>query len=135
MPTTLPLPPTVRLVAPVVSITWTDDPVTTETPIKAVHVNELRQAIDARRRQHCLPPLPWTDDPVIARYTVIRAIHLLELRQAIQECWHAAGLGPLPDWTCGSPPSPERVVFASDIKDLRRWYRRDELLRRAFARA
>ena len=118
---TLTLPPTVRLVAPVRPIVWTDDPVTTETPIKAVHVNELRQAIDARRRQHNLPPFLWTDDPVIARYTVIRAIHLLELRQAIQDLWQAAGLGPIPDWTCGSPPSPERVVFASDLMDLRTW--------------
>lgn len=120
MPMTLPLPPTVRLVAPVRPIVWTDDPVTTETPIRAIHVNEFRQAIDAQRRQHSLTPFQWTDDPVIAHYTLIRAIHLLELHQAIQDLWSASGRGPLPAWTCGSPPSPERVVFASDVNDLRR---------------
>ncbi len=121
MPLTLTLPPTVRLVAPVRPLVWTDDPVTTETPIKAVHVNELRRAIDGQRRQHSLPPFAWTDDPVIARYTAIRAIHFLELRQAVQDLWNAVDLRPLPDWTCGSPPSPERVIFASDITDIRGW--------------
>ena len=119
---TLTLPPTVRLVAPARPIIWTDDPVTTETPIKAVHVNELRQVIDSRRRQNGLSPFPWTDDPVIARYILIRAIHFLELRQAIQDLWHAAGLGSLPEWSCGSPPSTDRVVFASDVNDLRRYF-------------
>ena len=117
----LDLPATVQLVAPARPIVWTDDPVTTETPIKAVHVNELRQQIDVQRRRHGLPKFLWTDDPVIARYTLIRAVHFLELRQAIQEIWTVSGLGALPPWICGSPPSTERVVFASDVTDLRRW--------------
>jgi hypothetical protein len=118
---TLTLPPTVRLVAPVRRTVWTDHPVTTETPIKAVHVNELRRVVDARRRTVGLAPFAWTDDPVIAGYSVIRAVHFLELREAIQGVWTAACLGPLPEWTCGSPPSPERVIYASDVNDLRAW--------------
>lgn len=118
---TLTLPPTVRLVAPVRRTVWTDDPVTTETHIKAVHVNELRRVIDLRRRTVGLAPFAWTDDPVMAGYSVIRAVHFLELRQAIQDVWTAARLGPLPAWTCGSPPSPERVIYASDVNNLRAW--------------
>lgn len=113
------LPPTVRLAPAPMLVVWTDDPVTTETPIKAVHVNELRRVIDAQRRQVGLPAFSWTDDPVIARYTVIRAVHFLELHAALQEAWTQAGRGRLPAWTCGSPPSTERVVLASDVNDLR----------------
>src|SRR5882724_2025693 len=104
------LPPTVRLVAPARRHAWTDDPVTTETPIKAVHVNELRRAIDALRSQAGLPLIAWTDNPVMAGATVIRAIHFLELRQAIQDLWRSLGLGSPPNWTAGKPPSPDRVI-------------------------
>ena len=117
----LTLPSTVLLVPATAPTVWTDDLVTTETPIKAVHVNELRREIDARRRQLGLKAFCWTDDPVIARYTVIRAVHFLELRAALQEVWTRAGRGQLPDWTCGSAPSSERVIFASDVNDLRHW--------------
>ena len=48
---TLTLPPTVRLVAPAPPIVWTDDPVTTETPIKAVHVNEHCHAMQEVRKR------------------------------------------------------------------------------------
>jgi hypothetical protein len=116
------LPPTVRLASRPV-LRWTDDPVTTETPIKAVHVNELRRAIDTLRSQADLASFTWTDDPIMAGGTVIRAIHFLELRQAIQDLWEFARLGTLPAWTAGSPPSPERVVFTSDVNDLRCWGR------------
>jgi len=109
--------------APLASDVWTDDPVTSETPIKAVQVNELRHAVDLRRQKAGLEPFRWTDDPIIARYTVIRAIHFLELRNSIQELWHSDGEGDLPDWTVGSPPSADgrRPILASDMNDLRRW--------------
>ncbi|MFN0072428.1 MAG: hypothetical protein ACKVVP_13170, partial [Chloroflexota bacterium] len=74
-----------------------------------------------RRRELGLPPFAWTDDPVIARFTLIRVVHFLELRQVIQELWRTAGRGLLPGWTAGSPPSPERVIFAADVNDLRLW--------------
>lgn len=115
------LPPTVRLSPSRRTIRWTDDPITTETPIKAVHVNELRRAIDALRSQAGMPSFAWTDDPIMAGATVIRAIHFLELRQAIQNLWNVARLGTLPDWTDGSPPAAHRVIFASDVNDLRSW--------------
>lgn len=115
------LPPTVRLRPAAPPLVWTDDPVTTETPIKAVHVNELRRVIDVRRRQVGLPAFSWTDDPVIRGFTLIRAAHFLELHAALQEIWSLAGRGQLPAWSCGSPPSAERVVFTSDVNDLRHW--------------
>lgn len=115
------LPPSVRLAPQSRPIVWTDDPVTTDTPIKAVHVNELRRAVDRQRRLIGLPMAAWTDDPVIAGYTLIRAIHMLELQAAIQEIGSVCGLGQLPPWTAGSPPASGHVIHASDLNDLRGW--------------
>ena len=53
------------------------------TPVKRVHLTELRTALNAaydaagRRRP------PYTDDAVIAGVTPIRAVHVVELREAI----------------------------------------------------
>lgn len=98
---------------------WTDHPVTTETPIKAVHINELRQEIDRLRQRVGLSAPTWTDDPVIAGRTTIKAAHFLELRAALRDIWDQIGRGCLPLWMAGSPPSPGRLIFASDMNDLR----------------
>ena len=43
---------------------WTDDPVVAgETPVRAVHVQEIRQRIDELRRERRLPPVPYTSRP------------------------------------------------------------------------
>ena len=64
---------------------WTDPVLTVGvTPVKRVHLTELRAALDAaydaagRRR-----PPSYTDDAVIAGVTAIRAVHVVELRDAI----------------------------------------------------
>ena len=107
--------------APATVTHWTDHPVATESPIRAVHVNELRRAIDIHRRRLGIPAYPWTDDPAIRWVTYVRACHFLEIREATQELWNARRMGLLPDWTAGSPPSSERAILALDMNDLRQW--------------
>jgi hypothetical protein len=113
------LPPTIRLQGPADTIRWTDEPVTQSTPIKAVHVNELRQAVDMQRELAGLPAFAWTDDPVVAGVTVVRAVHFLELQWAIQDLWTVTALGTLPEWSSGCAPTPGCVIFASNVNDLR----------------
>lgn len=120
-PLTLALPPTVRLIPTRAPIRWTDDPVTSDVPIRAVHVNELRQEVARLRREAGLAPFAWTDHPAIPWETPIRAAHFLELRAALEQARRIRGLAALPAWSAGSPPSSERVVFASDVNDLRSW--------------
>jgi hypothetical protein len=58
------------------------DPVLTPgvTPVRALHLTELRTALAAVFVAAGLPPRIYTDDPVMP----VRAVHVNELRQAIR---------------------------------------------------
>jgi hypothetical protein len=101
---------------------WTDNPIVAgATRIRAVHLAELRTAVRDAHVAAGLPPVTWTD-PVINPSVPIRAVHFTQLRSAIQTLWTHAGLGPLPNWTVGSAPSPDRPISARDMNDLRAWF-------------
>jgi hypothetical protein len=107
------------------STSWTDDPATTSTPIKAVHINELRAAVEGAGGT---PPGGWTDGPRVSTTTPIKAKHFVELRDAIQGLWNRCNLGTIPIWTSGVTPGGPSVgttatpIYASDINDLRYWF-------------
>jgi glucose/arabinose dehydrogenase len=70
---------------------FTDDPVVPgTTPIRAVHITELRTRVDALRMRFGLPAFPWTD-PSLGAGTVVQAIHVANLRTALQEAYVSAG--------------------------------------------
>lgn len=99
---------------------WTDNPVTSSTHVKAVHMNELRHAVNLLTLPIGLPPFIWTDDPATSA-TPIRAVHLTEIRAAVQTLWDYHHQGPLPSWSSGSGPASGQHIRASDINDLRTW--------------
>lgn len=99
---------------------WTDDPATSSTHVRAVHINELRTAADQARAALGLGSYAWTDNPV-GTGTHIRAMHFTELHDVIQDLWTRHGQGTLPNWDVGSAPSPSRQISARDINDLRSW--------------
>ncbi len=101
---------------------WTDNAANVSTRVRAVHINELRSAVDSlRTAPPCnLSPYSWTDNPISAS-TRIRAMHFTQLRSAIQEVWNCHNLGALPNWSVGSEPAPSRHISARDINDLRGW--------------
>ena len=53
------------------------------TPIRAVHITELRTRIDALRQRANLPGVAWTDPVITAGVTPVRAVHTQELRTAV----------------------------------------------------
>jgi hypothetical protein len=65
-------------------VTWSQAISGGATPIRAVHINELRTAIDERRINFGLGAYPWTD-AVSAGSTRIRKVHMDELRSAINQ--------------------------------------------------
>lgn len=104
---------------------WTDYPATNTTHIKAVHINEVRAAIDT---DGGTPPGGWTDGSRVSNTTHIKAKHLTEIQGAIQGLWSGRGLGVMPPWTSGGQPGGQSVgtpathILASDINDVRRWF-------------
>jgi subtilisin-like proprotein convertase family protein len=64
-------------------IAFTDHPIISGvTPVKPVHILELRTAINAARVTRGLPPVFFTD-PALAPGQTIRAVHISELRSAL----------------------------------------------------
>jgi hypothetical protein len=70
---------------------FTDDPLTIGTVIKAVHLTELRQAINTLRADHQLPAFGFTDATLTPHVTVVRALHIEELRAALHEVYEVMG--------------------------------------------
>jgi YVTN family beta-propeller protein len=98
---------------------FTDDPLQPgTTPIKAVHLEELRQAIQALRDRYLLPEYSWTDPHIVAKVTTIKAAHLTEMRTALAEVYTAAGLTP-PGWTPVAVTRWVTVITAAQIAEIR----------------
>lgn len=72
------------------AITFTDDPLTVGTIVKAQHVTELRQAVDAVRACANLGAVTWTDSSLVNVH--VKAIHIEELRTKLDEALTALGL-------------------------------------------
>jgi parallel beta-helix repeat protein len=98
---------------------FADDPLSVRsTPVKRVHVTELRQAVASLRTRYGLPPASWSDDPLEARSTVVRAVHVLELRAALGEVYSAASRQP-PAYSRATLTATSTSVAAVDIAELR----------------
>ena len=92
--------------------------ITGETSIKALHMRELRQRVNALRRRHGLPPFTWTDPAIVPGVTAVKAVHFRELRTALNQAYAAAGRNP-PGYPEGlrAGVTPIRAVH---IEELRR---------------
>ncbi len=101
------------------SAAFTDDPIVAgSTPIKAVHITELRARINALRQQFGLAAMAWTE-PVINTGTAPKPVHFAEMRRALQEAHVAAGRGVL-TFTADATLSPGVTgIRAAHIQELR----------------
>jgi hypothetical protein len=65
---------------------FTDDVIAVNfTTVKAQHITELRQAVDALRAVAGLGPAPWVDPALVPNVSPIRAIHIQELRSYLDD--------------------------------------------------
>jgi YVTN family beta-propeller protein len=94
----------------------TDLLVTRSTPIRAAHVVQLRQAVNAGRAAIARVPLAFVD-PAPAGIAVKR-MHVLELRSAIDALRAAIGLAPIP-WTDGTLTAGVSIVRAAHLVEAR----------------
>ena len=71
---------------------FTDDPLWPGvTPVRAVHLLELRARIDGLRARAGLGAFGWTDATIRPGVTPARAVHVTELRKALAAAYAAAG--------------------------------------------
>jgi hypothetical protein len=99
--------------------TFTDDPVAAQsTPDKAVHVLELRAAIDSVRVARGLAAFVWTDPTLTPGSTAFKVIHVTELRTALNQAYQAAGQT-LPTYTDPAIVARVTVVKAIHLNELR----------------
>lgn len=95
------------------------DPVLTQTvtPIKAIHTNELRMAVNAVRVLAGLSAFTFTDPTLSSSVTVKRA-HLMELRQVLDEARSTLALSTIV-YTRPAITAGVSLVKAVDIHELR----------------
>jgi hypothetical protein len=113
-------------VAPVVpppTYSFTNDPLVggaNGTPVLAVHLTELRAAINTARGLWSLPAIdPWpTDNAVSPNVTLIKKAHLDELRSALNAAYGAAGL-PAPQYTDPTITANDTPIKAAHFNELR----------------
>src|SRR5205807_778182 len=100
------------------AFSFTDDPlVAGTTVVKAVHLTELRTAVNQARAHAGLSAATWTDDPVQATVTPIKVVHITELRTKLNEARAALGLSAAsytdPNLTIGDS------IKAAHVQELR----------------
>jgi uncharacterized repeat protein (TIGR01451 family) len=97
------------------TLSFSNDPITPgATPIRAIHITEIRSAINILRSVAGLPPATFTD-PSLAGMPV-KAVHLTELQTLLNQARGALGLAPALYTTQPSASSP---VYGAVIRDLR----------------
>jgi hypothetical protein len=98
---------------------FTDDPlVVRSTLVKAVHVTELRQAIDTLRSRWGLAAFAWTDPALAVRSTPVKAQHLTDLRTALNHTYTKAGRT-VPTYTDPTLTARVTLIKASHANELR----------------
>ena len=98
---------------------FTDDPlVPGVTPVRAVHLLELRARIDGLRARAGLPAFAWTDPEIVPGVTPGRAAHLTGLRSALAAAYAAAGRAS-PAYTDAEVTAGATAIRAVHLQELR----------------
>lgn len=100
-------------------LSFTDNPlVVGTTTIKAVHITELRTAINTLRVRYGLAAANWTDPTLTAATTTIKAAHLTEMRTALSEAYVASGRA-APTYASATITAGTTTLTAARITELR----------------
>ena len=96
---------------------FTDNPlVAGTTPIKAVHLTQLRTCIADLRAAAGLSAVAWTDPVLTPGVTLAKAVHVTELRTALAAVFATVGLAAP---TYSTSPGAGAIVSAADLNELR----------------
>jgi len=97
------------------TVIFTEDPlVGKETTIKALHIAEVRQAVDAVRTTAGIGGATWTNP--LNHLDQVRAVDFSELRNRLNEGLSQLGLSPI---SGDSTIAPLNIVFATQLQIVR----------------
>jgi hypothetical protein len=98
---------------------FTDDPLgATATPVKAIHITELRKRINEMRVRWGLLAATWTDPTIVPGTTLIKAVHLTEMRAALNAAFVKANKTP-PTYSPSTVTVGTTVITAAQLNELR----------------
>ena len=102
-----------------ITLSFTDDSLVARgTVIKAVHIEELRAAINRVRVARGLSSFAWTDSTLTPGTTVVRLVHLTQLRTALNQVYQVVGWTP-PSYTDPSVGQGGTIIEATHVNELR----------------
>jgi hypothetical protein len=100
------------------TIVFTNDPLLVSiTAVKAVHITELRAAVNAIRTLAGLGAGTFTDPSLLAGMTP-RAAHITELRSSLDDARNHIGLSPQP-YADGTIAAGATLIKAAHVLELR----------------
>ena len=96
---------------------WTDHPVVVgETPVKALHFAELREAVNALRSRCGLDRMAWTDPVLTPGATPVKAGHVIEIREGLRAAYAACG-DSAPVFGAVSARAPIEAAHVTELRD------------------
>jgi hypothetical protein len=86
--------------------------------IKAIHIVELRAAVNEVRAAKGLAPYSFMDPLLTPQSTTVRAIHIVELRAALAQAYAVAGVSP-PTYTDETITPGVTTIKAAHVTEIR----------------
>jgi hypothetical protein len=100
-------------------LTFVDDPLTPrETTVKAIHIEELRERVNALRQWNGLEAATWSTATESLRGLAVGRAQIEELRSALDPVYVALGQ-PTPSYTDASPIGGSTLIKAAHVAELR----------------
>jgi len=110
-----------NLCTPAGAITWTDPAIVAGvTPIKKIHIDELRTQINNRRTNAGLGACTWTDSSVVQGVTPYKKAHFDEMRTCLNAVYTACGQA-VPTWSDGTitqQVTPIKRIHLIELRDF-----------------
>jgi Big-like domain-containing protein len=101
------------------TLPFTDDPLVAQSTLgRAVHIAELRAAINSARVARGLATVAWTDPTLTPGSTLIKVVHVTELRAALNAVYQAAGRT-APAYTDPTLVGGQTLIKAIHLNELR----------------
>jgi hypothetical protein len=88
------------------------------TPIRVIHINEMRARINSLRTANGLAPVSWEDPVLTSGVTPVKAVHITQMRNALNQVYSARQLSP-PSYSDPNLTAAATPVKGAHISDLR----------------